>query len=452
VRGEAAATLHAAAYVYDDLSPETATKLREEILARFPDSGEAEWAQIEEIRRLRRTLDEVKPKGGEARAAAEQALAAALDAFIARPRHQSPTLLGEAHTWRYFLVKEDANASPESLLAAAQGFAAHERRYNLHLFADAATMLAERTPYPAEAEAIAREALHLAGLQSAGAAPSEAEAEQQRGLRVVLLCGLGAALQAQGRFAEARATLDEAHALDEGRHVEPFLRLAALAEAEGQPAEAERHLLAALKTQYYTDRVAEALKGLHRRRHGSERGFAQYRARVDRELLEERRAAVLATRSAEPQPLVPFALPRLGGGEVRSDDLAGRLAVINLWATHCHPCVAELPALQQLADGFAGARDVVITTINTEALTDPLPAWLAERGLRLEVLLGGAWYFEAGYRAIPTTLFVDPQGRVVFVKVGGTDRLVEEFTWRIEAMRQDARRGRAGLERARTRG
>lgn len=144
---------------------------------------------------------------------------------------------------------------------------------------------------------------------------------------------------------------------------------------------------------------------------------------------------MLATRIAEPRTLAAFALPRLGGGEVRSETLAGRIMVINLWFTSCSPCVKELPALQKLADAYAAAPDVVITTVNTDPSTDRLAAWLADRGLRFEVLLGERWAIESKVRSFPTTLFVDPQGRVVFVQESISERLVEEFTWRIEAMR-----------------
>ncbi len=434
-RADVPAAISAAAYIYDDLSPETAERLREDLLARFPDSREAEWARIEQIRRLDQALWQAKSQGGKPDPAVEQAHRVALETFIARPRHPVPALLGEAHMKRYLLVKEDPGASPDALLVAAQGLAAHERQ-NLHIFADAVMALAERTRFHAEAEAIAREGLRLVEDQFARASPSEDAAAHERGTRSILLCGLGAVLHAQGRISEAREALQQAYTLEHG-YPEPFIRLAALAEAEGQPEEAERRLIEGLVLDY-AEKIEVALKALYRRRHGHERGFAKYRARIDRGLREQRHAATLATRITDPKPLAPFVLPRLAGGEVRSEALAGRFTVINLWATSCHPCVEELPALQKLVDSFAGAPDVVITSINTDSQTDTLAAWMAERGHRFEVLLGGSWYFEAGFRSLPTTLFVDAQGRVVFIKEGATDRLAEEFTWRIEAMKSSA--------------
>lgn len=161
---------------------------------------------------------------------------------------------------------------------------------------------------------------------------------------------------------------------------------------------------------------------------------------------------MLTTELAEPRPLAPFVLPRLAGGELRSDTLAGRVAVINLWSTTCAPCVAELPDLQALADAFAGSPDVVITSINTDPNADAIAAWMSERKLRFDVLFGGRWFDESGYRVLPTTLFVDSQGRVAFIKEGKTDRLVEEFTWRIEALRAKVRGDRKRATRSRTAG
>jgi tetratricopeptide (TPR) repeat protein len=305
--------LHAAAYAYDDVSPETSRRLRAEILARFPNSREADWVRIEEIRDLSQARDQAMRKGTKPEPAAEKALKTALDDFIARPRHAVPALLGEVHSLRYFLVKEDDDASPETLLAAARGLANHERQ-NLHLLADAATTLTGRTRYHAEAEALVRAGLQLAEHQLARASPSERVSVRAQNLQSILLCGLGTVLRTQGRFIEARSALIQAHALTRGRLVEPLLGLAALAEAEGRPSAAEAHLLEALTIDSKSEKVEVALKALYRQRHRGERGFDKYRAGVERSLGEQRKAAVLASAIKDPSRLTPFTLQDLNGG------------------------------------------------------------------------------------------------------------------------------------------
>ena len=66
---------------------------------------------------------------------------------------------------------------------------------------------------------------------------------------------------------------------------------------------------------------------------------------------------------------------------------------------------------------------------------DHLPAWLRERDLRLEVALGGRYAMDNNYNTLPMTLFVDRSGAVVFTKDAATEQLVEELTWRIDALR-----------------
>lgn len=56
-------------------------------------------------------------------------------------------------------------------------------------------------------------------------------------------------------------------------------------------------------------------------------------------------------------------------------------------------------------------------------------------GYEFPVLLDEGYVRENGVEAFPTTWFVGPDGRIHFVKRGWSKKLVEEFTWRIEALR-----------------
>ena len=52
----------------------------------------------------------------------------------------------------------------------------------------------------------------------------------------------------------------------------------------------------------------------------------------------------------------------------------------------------------------------------------------------MPVLLDTDYISKAGVSGFPTTWFLGPDGRKMFEKVGGSKHLLEEFTWRVEAM------------------
>ncbi|MBR0662155.1 TlpA family protein disulfide reductase [Roseomonas oryzicola] len=95
-------------------------------------------------------------------------------------------------------------------------------------------------------------------------------------------------------------------------------------------------------------------------------------------------------------------------------DFAGRGVVINLWATWCPPCVAEMPALDRLAAALA-RENIDILPLSSDRGGAPvvqafyertqvrnLGVWLDPRGAAARAL---------GARGLPTTVIVDRGGR-----------------------------------------
>jgi thiol-disulfide isomerase/thioredoxin len=121
--------------------------------------------------------------------------------------------------------------------------------------------------------------------------------------------------------------------------------------------------------------------------------------------------------------LPAVALQPLGGadaGPARSlpEIVAGRPAVINLWATWCGPCRAEMPLL---ARAQARHGDVQFVFVNQGEGAAAVQAWLAGSGLRLQGVWldpGAALGPAVGSGGLPTTLFVDAEGRVVDAHMG----------------------------------
>src|SRR6188472_749498 len=47
-----------------------------------------------------------------------------------------------------------------------------------------------------------------------------------------------------------------------------------------------------------------------------------------------------------------LSLKTVTGEKIETKDLKGKVIVINLWFTTCHPCIAELPALNRLVEEY----------------------------------------------------------------------------------------------------
>jgi thiol-disulfide isomerase/thioredoxin len=112
------------------------------------------------------------------------------------------------------------------------------------------------------------------------------------------------------------------------------------------------------------------------------------------------------------------------GKEHHLSEFKGRGMVVNMWATWCVPCVAEMPALDQLAKKLA-PKDIAILPLSSDrGGADKVSSWFQAHGITgLPVLLDPkgamAQAFEA--RGIPTTVIINTSGKVVARLEGPAD-------------------------------
>jgi thiol-disulfide isomerase/thioredoxin len=107
-----------------------------------------------------------------------------------------------------------------------------------------------------------------------------------------------------------------------------------------------------------------------------------------------------------------------GGAEVPLSALRGP-AVVNLWASWCPPCRAELPAFQRLAERAGGKVHVV--GVATGDKRDAAQSLAEDFGLTFPTLFDRDAKLRLGLErnALPITLFVDDQGRVRHLDTSG---------------------------------
>lgn len=112
------------------------------------------------------------------------------------------------------------------------------------------------------------------------------------------------------------------------------------------------------------------------------------------------------------------------GRRVTLDDFAGKVVLVNLWATWCTPCIMELPSLDRLSrevppEDFAVVAISMDTTSmeNVEAflkkngIKNVAPYWDKDRQVPLK------WT----YPGLPTSFLLDRRGKVIKQYNGGLE-------------------------------
>ena len=128
-------------------------------------------------------------------------------------------------------------------------------------------------------------------------------------------------------------------------------------------------------------------------------------------------------RSHKGSPLPEFTLADPQGDKLDLRSLKGKPALINLWATWCAPCVAELPTLDKIANR-ADMNLQVVTISQDTGGSEKVRAFLDERGFaQLPAWLDpeNDLTFHYGTGTLPTTVLYDAEGKEVWRFVGGHD-------------------------------
>jgi thiol-disulfide isomerase/thioredoxin len=104
-------------------------------------------------------------------------------------------------------------------------------------------------------------------------------------------------------------------------------------------------------------------------------------------------------------------------------DFRGRPVLLNLWATWCAPCIAEMPTLDILAAREADRLHVLTISQDLDG-RDKVEAFFAKQGYRnLETWLDPRMALMTELKAdtLPTTILYDAQGREVWRVIGMED-------------------------------
>lgn len=107
-------------------------------------------------------------------------------------------------------------------------------------------------------------------------------------------------------------------------------------------------------------------------------------------------------------------LDGLQGKPKKFSEFKGLPLIINVWASWCSPCRAEMGSLQRLADRYNG-KEFNIIGISTDDYRDRAIALIRQTGISFENFIDQKLTLEKmlGARTIPLTILVDDKGRIL---------------------------------------
>lgn len=113
----------------------------------------------------------------------------------------------------------------------------------------------------------------------------------------------------------------------------------------------------------------------------------------------------------------------LNGETLSTGDLRGRVVLVDVWATWCAPCLAEMPTLKRLHETHGDALRIVGVNVDSLPRRD-LRQWLARKDIRWPQLfdgrgLRGPLSTRLNVDSLPRSFLYDAGGRLVATDLRG---------------------------------
>jgi thiol-disulfide isomerase/thioredoxin len=117
---------------------------------------------------------------------------------------------------------------------------------------------------------------------------------------------------------------------------------------------------------------------------------------------------------SQPQAGEGFMLAGLDGKPVPFESLRGKVVFLNIWATWCPPCIAEMPNIQSLYEKVDSDKISFVMLSVDEGSNDKVQKFIDKKGYTFPVYRPASQIpDEFQSSAIPTTFIISPRGKIM---------------------------------------
>lgn len=116
----------------------------------------------------------------------------------------------------------------------------------------------------------------------------------------------------------------------------------------------------------------------------------------------------------DPEPAPPLDVQDILGRPVNKDNWAGKVVLVNFWATWCPPCRMEIPELLELQKEF-GDRLQIVGISEDDDPPESVEKFAQQKRMTYPIVMATKELVHSygGVPALPTTFVVNTEGRVV---------------------------------------
>ena len=120
-------------------------------------------------------------------------------------------------------------------------------------------------------------------------------------------------------------------------------------------------------------------------------------------------------------PVPGYSATSLAGDSVSLAALRGKVVLLNVWATWCHPCRDEIPELQAIHEKYAArGLELVGVSVDTESADESIRAFMRDFRMTYPVWRDPAERVSAQFHVVgvPATFLIDREGVLRWRKTG----------------------------------